>query len=236
MGSLPKVRRPRLTSIAFLLAIICLTLVGPDIESADAHRKFGFKGGFRGSFGRSFTRGRSFRGRGFSRGFSSRGFNRGFSSRGFNRGFSSRGFGRGFSSRRFGSFRQFGFRGFRGFGRSRFNTLAFRSRRFGSRGFNQFRGLRTVGFRGGRSRFRTFSPGFNSFAFNHFPVSRVHSGFATFQPTTFVSSGISSFPNQFAAVPNSHRSQFPVMSYLVVDGPVWQTDAIWTHEMHLLAT
>ena len=159
-------------SFTFFLAILCLVLLGPAAESAHAHRKFGFRGGFRGSFGRSFNRGR----RSFSRG-------------------------RSFSNRRFSSFRRFNYRGFRGFGRSRFNTLAFRGRRFSRGGFNRFNQFNRLGFRGSRSRFTSFRPSYRTFAFNHFPVKRVHSSFGTFhRPTTFVANTYPTGPNHFTSV------------------------------------
>ena len=133
-----------------------------------------------------------------ARHFGFRGGFRGSFGRSFGRSFNR---GRSFNNRRFGSFRRFGFRGFRGFGRSRFNSLAFRSRRFGFGGFNNFRRVNNFGFRGGRTRFRSFQPGFRTFAFNHFPVRRIHSGVGTFHhPNTFVANCFSAGPNHFTSV------------------------------------
>jgi len=137
MGSLSKIRLPYRLSIPFLLAVICLTLMGPTVETAKAHSKFGFRGGFRGNFGRSFHRGRSFNNR----------------------------------------------------------------RLFGFGGFNRFNQINKFGFVGGRSRFNSFRPRFNTFTFSHFPVTRIHSGFGTFhQPVTFVANRFSTVPNHFTTV------------------------------------
>ena len=142
-----------------VLAIIILVgLCDPNISTSDAGH-FGFKGGFRGGFGHSK----------------------------FKRSFSRKSFGR------VGKFHSFGFRGFNRFGRSKFNSLAFRGRRFGFnrfKSFNRFGKFNRFASFNKFNRFNSFnsfkSPRFNSFAVSHFPTSRFHSGFATFQPTKFV--------------------------------------------------
>lgn len=200
-----KVRPPGRISITFLLAVIALTLLGSIAEQAEARgKKFGFRGGFRGGFGRSFKRS------GFHRSFKPSGFNRSFKKASV------------FKKQRFGSFRRFGFNGFRGFGRSKFNSLAFRGRRFGSGGFNKFNKFSSVGFRGSRRGFNTFKPGFNTFAFSHFPVQRFHSGFATFNhPKSFVANSFSGGPNHFTSVRfPSHVANGAGWTYLAKGQPV----------------
>ena len=134
-------RKKRLCVVFAVIFVV--TLLGPSIDSAEAHR-FGFRGGFRGGFGRSFASRRGFgvrRFRSFNR-FRFRGF------RGFGRSrFNSLAFrGRRFGFGRFNRFRRFGFAGRRSrfvkF-RPRYSSFAFSHfpvRRFHS-GFQTFKSV-----------------------------------------------------------------------------------------------
>ncbi len=205
---------------ATIAAMACVVVAGTIHLSAEqAAAQFGFRGGFRGGFGRSsFSRGRSSFGRSsFSRGRSSFGRSN-FGRSGLARSSSFRGSSR-LGSSRFGSFRRSGFRGFSSFGRSRFNSLAFRGRRFGNSGFNSFNRssrFRRYGF--APRRVVRFVPRYRygTFAVNHFPVQRFHSGFGSFQTVS-----APRYSPRGLVVSNSPVLTQPAFTYTSVSGTGW---------------